>query len=288
MTIAAGFTCFDGLVICADTLETVGDYGKRSQSKIVIKPKPNPTPKIEMPRRKSDPPRPPREPEPDCVVVFAGAGEADFIDKLIDTLWKKIGPAVTHTEKIEAMEDAAIEFYKKYWSIYPIDQRPEVHLLVALRTEEKMELLKVIGPIVNRIESYESIGYGIALSKYLIDRLYQKSMSVNDTAIVANYMLDQVKEHVQYCGGESHIMRIDPKGYTDMILASSIQWGQERFAKLDSSLRPLLIAVGDMMIPEEEFKKQTISFTHKMEKMREELSKFHSALDFWSDYRPGK
>jgi hypothetical protein len=286
VTIASGFRCSDGIVICADTLETVGDYGKRQQSKIVIKPAPNPTPAIIQPRRKTDPPVPVVL-GPQCIAVFAGAGESDFIDRLVEYLWSQIEAVRTYADKVAAIEDGSIEFHQRYWPVYPSDQRPEAHVLVALWTPERIGLLKVIGPIVNEVNSYESVGFGVSLSKYVVDRLYQNAMSVSDASLVALYMLDQVKGHVQYCGGESQVLRLSGNGYTDFLWNFDIEWATSRFVEFDKALRPMLVAVGEMQISDEEFDKRLAAFMGRMQKMREDVIRRKSAIDAWADSRGG-
>src|SRR5208283_4198127 len=148
VTIASGFKCRDGIVICADTLETVGDYGKRQQSKIVIKPAPNPTLLVALTveeLRKGSAPTPTIV-GPRCIAVFAGAGESDFIDKLVEHLWTQIESATSYADRIAAIEEGTIEFHQRYWPVYPSDQRPEAHVLVALWTPQRNGLLKIIGP----------------------------------------------------------------------------------------------------------------------------------------------
>jgi len=285
VTIAAGFKCVDGLVICSDTLETM-DYGKRRQSKIVIKPRHNPPPGLPADiRRASDPtpPPPPPKPGPDCVALFAGAGDAAFVDKLIDCLWSKMNRADSYDNKIDALENAAIEFYQKYWPIYPADIRPDAHLLVGLWTPEKRELLRIAGPIVNKVDTYESIGFGRDMSKYLIDKLYLPTMSIRDTAIVANYVLDNVKEHVQYCGGDTTLASLNDKGQTQIVWDAEIEWGKKRFRKLDKAIGPLLVAIGDIELTEEEFKKRIKDFTAEVDSLKSEVVNLRAALDAWID-----
>lgn len=289
MTIAAGFKCADGLVICSDTLETL-DYGKRRQSKIVIKPRHNPEP-LGLPhdiRRASDPPEPPAPPQPpkpglDCVALFAGAGDGPFVDKLIDCLWSKMNVVSSFDDKMQALEDAAIEFYQKYWPIYPADIRPDAHILVGLWTPEKRELLRIAGPIVNKVDTYDSIGFGRDMSKYLLDKLYRPEMSTRETAVVANYVLDQIKEHVQYCGGDTSLVALNAKGYTQNAWQPQLEWSKKRFRKLDEAIGPLLVTIGDQEITEEEFKQRVKHFSAEVDSLRNELARLHAAVDAWID-----
>ena len=68
VTIAAGFHCIEGIVLCADTQETVDNYIKRNVPKIAVRPQW--TDDKSIPR-----------------VVFAGAGDGDLIDSLVGKMW---------------------------------------------------------------------------------------------------------------------------------------------------------------------------------------------------------
>jgi hypothetical protein len=49
-------------------------------------------------------------------------------------------------------------------------------------------------------------------------------------------MLEEVKEHVQWCGGDSHVLSLSASGYTDYLTDFDVEWGKNRFARFDKSL----------------------------------------------------
>jgi len=152
MTIAMGFWCIDGIMLCADTQETHNNYIKLKQLKLEIKGEP-------------------KEPH----AVFAGAGEdGDFLDALVDKLW-----TAAENKKddgldgmIEAMEDKLIEQYQRFVPTFPSGV-PGASLLVGVWSKDDpfgYELVKINGPVLKRKVVLESIGCGDILVKYITAR----------------------------------------------------------------------------------------------------------------------
>lgn len=289
VTIAAGFKCTDGVILCSDTEETVGDYGKRSRAKILVRPQTNPIPPIQIPRRKGDmSPRPVPAIMPEVVAAFAGAGNSDFIDKLVDKLWDALVIPGSFADRVAALEDATIEFHQKYWPVYPVDIRPEAHLMVCLWTQAQCGLFKVIGPLVNEIRGFASVGYGMSLANYLTERFYNQQLSIKDATSIAIYLLQEVKEHVGYCGGDSHVLLMKPEGYAYFEYPANVRLAGERFRKLEEAVSPLILSSGNSDIAPEDFDKATEEFTSKLRRIREELQQYQRALDAAADYFPWK
>ncbi len=76
VTIVAGFRCSEGIVVCADTLETIGDISKRH------------VPKVRFERC---------EPERgDLAVAFCGAtNNGPFLDEIVDRAWRGVQAATS-------------------------------------------------------------------------------------------------------------------------------------------------------------------------------------------------
>jgi hypothetical protein len=290
MTIAAGFKCTDGIILCSDTEEAVGDYGKRSRAKIVLYPSMNPFPQNKGPRvrKKSDPPLPPPPPKPEVIAAFAGAGDSDFIDKLVDYLWAKIAAPSSYAQKVSALEDGTIEFHRKYWPAYPADIRPEAHLLVGLWTKSQYGLLKVVGPFVTEVPAFTSVGVGASLAEYLTDRFYSQPLSVNDATSIAIYLLQEVKEHVRYCGGQSHILVMKEEGYAQFEMPLKIDWGEDKLRKLEEAVGPLILKAANGETETEDFEKSITEFTSRLRSIRGELQRLHSYTDAAANFFPGK
>ena len=96
MTLVAGFNCYGGVVLCADTQETRGSF-KSVTPKLAVRPQ-----GVVQWEKAS--------------AIFAGAGSAPFIDKLIDEMWKAAeasGPPSLEAWT-EAMSEAAFAVHEKY------------------------------------------------------------------------------------------------------------------------------------------------------------------------------
>src|ERR1700722_16781927 len=100
MTICAGFNSEYGVVLCADSQETRGSM-KFDAPKLVIKPSVG-------------------TPEDTVRMLFAGAGDGPFIDKLVDRMWQaaQCGPNAAINEVITKIEDANIEWHQRIWPLY--------------------------------------------------------------------------------------------------------------------------------------------------------------------------
>ncbi len=289
VTIAAGFKCTDGVVLCTDTQETVGDYKKRNAVKITVKPDVNPIPALKQPRRKSDPvPLEVPSPNPELIVGFAGAGDCSFLEKLIDKAWSRISKAATFEERCSTLEEGIVEFYEKFWPIYSDSMKPEVALLVGLWSQSEYELFKVVGPLVTKVNSHAFIGWGNAEANSIADRLDLRKLTVKKASNVGIYVLKGVKEQVPYCGGDTHLLLMRDDGHTYFENPWKIKWAEEKLRRLEEAVRPLILAVSSGESDTDEFHESVGEFGTKLGAIKEELERVEAALDFAGDYRPGK
>jgi hypothetical protein len=252
VTIAAGFLCDDGILLCSDSQESFGDF-KRHQAKIAI--------------RQSTP----------LKALFAGAGDGTFIDILVDKMWDAIKSKQGSIQTlIAALEDRAIELHQKYWPVYPEKEKPTAHLLIALyQTGEPPRLLKMEGPLVLEVREYECIGYGVPLGKYLCDRIWECPMSLRPSIIAALYMLEQVKTHVEYCGGHNSLAYIQNDGTLrtmSKVNASVMEDLSTIFRVFDEATARLLTTAPNLEISQEKFEERLTHFTKSILFLRQQLS----------------
>lgn len=195
MTIVAGFHCSDGIVLCADTQENVGDYIKRNVSKIEARPR-------LLGMRNQIP----------CA-VFAGAGDGDFIDYIVEKLWAAMEPKGGDLKAmIEAAEDELISQYQRLVPVHP-NGMPDASFLIAVwAAPREMSLLKINGPIVKRDVDFDAIGFGDILVTYIASRLLHIKTFLDEAVPVSIYMVDEAKQHVTECGGETHVVTLDEEG----------------------------------------------------------------------------
>src|SRR5260370_31797210 len=88
VTIVAGFRFNTGIILCADTQETIQNYSKTWTPKLVVKP---------HPWTGTDSPD-------DLMVAFAGAGDGPFIDKVTERAWEDVQTATSFDEACSEIE----------------------------------------------------------------------------------------------------------------------------------------------------------------------------------------
>jgi 20S proteasome alpha/beta subunit len=192
VTIAIGVLCSDGIVLAADTQESVDEYSKISRPKVFQL-------SLADDRVKA---------------VLAGAGDSVFIDALRGKLESALDRADLTCDSLESKAEAAIvSYYRNIWPLYATQRdRPEGDLLIGLRGPDGIRLLHADGPLVRRVDSYESVGFGTVFSTYHLDKLFTPTMDVEMTAAVAIHVLDVVKKNVEFCGGDTHVFVISANG----------------------------------------------------------------------------
>jgi hypothetical protein len=117
MTIAAGFHCNDGIVLCADTQETISGYIKGYDGKIIT-----------------------NFLGGDAVVAIAGSGTSDYIrtarDKAVEGL-HGLKDLKSIRDKIETNLISFFDVHMSRWSGFVENERPTVELLIAVTTRYK-------------------------------------------------------------------------------------------------------------------------------------------------------
>jgi hypothetical protein len=192
VTIAVGFYRGDGLVLCADTQETISGF-KRNVPKIVFRPHVIP---VGTP----------------CA-VFAGAGDGPLIDHVIDKLWDKMAANTgSMVRMLDAMEGELGRIYKTLIPCYHPGYMPDAQLLVGVFCPpDQLQLVEVSGPVLTRNVISRAIGCGDTLSSYIEERLSNPKAGLSDVIQVAVYIVDQAKRHVDGCGGETHVATLTDK-----------------------------------------------------------------------------
>ena len=192
MTILAGFKCSGGIVVCADTQETI-EHSKRSVPKL----------RVEVPPHWKG--YNGEIYDSDLAVAFCGAGDGPFIDKLIDTAWGKMRTTDNLDDACRIADESITSTYAKYGQIYQPGYCPQVELIFGIKMQGQSKLFTANGPIVNESVGFVSQGVGGYMADFLASRMFRPGLSYRQGIILAAYILFQAKEHVDGCGGDSHI-----------------------------------------------------------------------------------
>src|SRR5581483_5390977 len=227
MTIAAGFVCSDGLVLFADTEEQEG-YIKTNVEKIQ------------------------KYPHSNCSLLIANAGNGFLADSLIDRIFDALPRKKSEAEIVKTIRKTIIDFHASEVALYPDTQHRQVGLILGIQLNGKSLLLHADSTALRRVKEFAVIGYGVEI-KFLAQQLYIQGMPIKHGVLIANYLVDMAKKHVQGCGGESRIATLNDKGAE--IMHNFDVWGHQfLFSHLATIYRAVLLSIPDEEITDDQFK----------------------------------
>lgn len=175
------------MVLCADSQETVGVMKFDAPKLVILPSNGSPDDRVRM--------------------MFAGAGDGPFIDKLVEKMWEAAlrGPGMTNAAVFERVEDANIEWHRRIWEAYGAGERPGAELLIVIYTHHEVTLYRSYGPIITQVDDYAFVGIGGELGTFLAEHLNADSSSIEEDVSDAVYILDNVKKYVESCGGDTQL-----------------------------------------------------------------------------------
>lgn len=212
MTIAAGILCEDGMVLCADTEETISEGRKAQASKLRMW-------QIAYPL------------DSDCddrrdiriTIGLAGAGHSDWITAFIQGIDREVVADVPDDFNIEIFEKRITEYTERFFSKYirayaeNPDHRPQVYMLILAQFPKTCAIYRVHENLVLKAEDenfFWAVGVGAPMFQNLMGLLlgeckaYRPQWTMEELIPVVVYIMDKVKSEVPGCGGNSHIMKI--------------------------------------------------------------------------------
>ena len=214
MTIVAGFKFNGGVLICADT-KNAGGPTTIYQTKLHNK-----------------------EYRSTAKSVFGIAGRTKFARMAIGECEKALGRIDNPTlEEMEsAIQDELIAFHKKHIFEHPDRQLeaggPHFYLLVALWSPvDGVELYSTEETAFDKVDSYECLGAGEYLGRYIIDSRFQSAnMSLERVILVATTAMMRIKAFDPNCGGSSDFSVIWKTGELQSLEGFDIEQA-EKFSK---------------------------------------------------------
>lgn len=266
VTIIAGFQCVDGVVLCADTQETIGGLSKLNVPKLRCEP-PNFAVGFGFPS--------------DLAVAFCGAGSGPFIDKLVDRAWEEARQGADFDDACLRIEGSIKEVYREYGQIYQPGFVPEAELIYGVRMDERSGLFQAVGPLVNEKSGYVSGGMGCYLANFLASRMHGSHLSVRQGIIIAAFVLFQTKEHVDGCGGESHIAVLRDRATSGKVDSKRVESLTSLLAQADRSVGEILVHCADLGLSKNDFLSKSVEIVELLETVREhEVGQLKEHYDF--------
>jgi 20S proteasome alpha/beta subunit len=235
MTIAAGFICTDGIVLCADTQEVIYSYAKVNTEKMR---------QLETPAYN---------------VVFTGAGDTGLLETTIQLMEQALlDKKPSHDREIEkVLRDSLLETFSRHvapYANFPQEDRPTADILIGIQYPTSTSLYRAYGTSFLQVTEPQCIGSGVVLGKSLIAQLFDSSMTIGRGWLIALYVLNQAKTWVDGCGGNTDILLLSAhnKGIT-RIPTTEVEDLESHFKQFDAFVRPLFMAVADRNVPHEKY-----------------------------------
>jgi hypothetical protein len=203
MTIALGLVARDGLVLAADTQETIPGYWKHEQGKI-----------WECGRALLETPT-----GGGAFCLIAGSGHAAHVDGISRAFVHRFNaePYLSDPDQVQPALALELEtFYARHvlpFAAYPQEDRPSFQVILGyLYTNVSGELLTSEDNLLQRQSTYAAVGIGASLAKTLLRRWYQLPLlDVWQTTLLASYVMYLVKESIDGCGKHTDLVCLNYK-----------------------------------------------------------------------------
>ncbi len=226
MTIAAGFLCSDGIVLCADTQETVIGYTKNNTEKIRV------------------------WQDMGLNIAITGAGNAELIETIGGLIqsdlagnYFKSGRGYDPRSVRERIQRIVLESFERFvvpYANFPAEDRPFFELLIVVHIRSEIWhyqcLFKVSGTTIREIEwGYDCIGTGLIMAKSLSERFFSPGMELDELVLAVCYIMFQTKKWVDGCGGNTDLIISSPgKHFFGGIASCDIELLERQFEASDS------------------------------------------------------
>ena len=238
VTVAAGFVCEDGVLLCADTKITTAI--KTNESKIA--------------EFVSD--------DQLCALTFVmSSGDLNFPRSAVNACFEYLSKTSFTTLTMEQVRNAAqiplAEFYREH--IYPHpDRMPQdvfQQLLLGIWLRGETALFEPHETLLMPVEKFECIGSGSTIGKYLAGQFkkaggYPKTLQ--EAALLASCIIETCIEYDEHCGGEAEMVVMHNDGQIESIEDSVLYPGREFMESLQRHDWKLLRALATKIPTDEE------------------------------------
>lgn len=228
MTIAAGFTCKDGLLLCADREETVGTSKKVVEKIFTLH---------------ADP----------WNMTVATGGSSPAADLAVDRLRKEFVRGflkgivnTNHSHGVRALEetheqiivDVLTKVYEDHvWKNPRVDHGIQLIIGLSFLETRKQYLYLTHDNIPQRISTYCCLGYGEDLCTYFAERLYRPNLSKDETILLAAFIFREVNTAVQFCGKGTDMVLLRPGELGMHILPHGVELIQRPIPEFEQVVR---------------------------------------------------
>jgi hypothetical protein len=172
---------------------------------------------------------------------------------IADEAWKSARDSTSLADACERIKESIKETHREYAGIYQPGQMPVTEIVYGVKMHQQSKLFYAYGPAVSESDKYVIGGVGQYLADFLSSRMYDEYFSVRHAIILAAYVLFQAKEHLEGCGGASHIAVLRNEGSSGKVSSENVESITKLVEVSDAEIGKLLIHYADMGSSREEF-----------------------------------
>jgi 20S proteasome alpha/beta subunit len=257
VTIAVGFLCRDGILLCADTQISKGS--KSNESKIL---------KVGFGSE---------DPATSATVLVAICGAVKYARMGARHCFRAISKLPPNERTVDAIADSFEQGLKALFKehLFPHPQFKEgvtVQYLVGIQARGEIGLFSTHDTSIDPVD-YESVGSGGDLADYLSSSLLGElsAMNMKEVAFWAVHVLMQVKSRDLYCGGYSEMQSLGRDGSLSRPGHFEISVSEEYLKRFETATKKLFSRVTADSEPD--FNNAVSHFQVEMIKVREEWEK---------------
>jgi 20S proteasome alpha/beta subunit len=275
VTIVAGFKSHEGVVVCADTQETIGQLSKHNVPKLCVEPSEPYFLRATTGGHVID---------NELAVAFCGATDnGPYLDMVIDKAWHAARDATSLAEACSLIEDSIKGTHREYGGIYQLGFLPTTEIIYGVKMEGDSKLFYAYGPAVTEKDGYVAAGQGVHLANFLASRMHTEYLGLQQCIILAAYILFQTKEHVEGCGGDSQVAALRNQGTSGKIHWENIESITKLLRDSDKELGEILMQYADHKLTKEEFLTKSREALDVLATTREyELKKFQDSKEMFN------
>jgi 20S proteasome alpha/beta subunit len=267
MTLIAAFRCHEGVVICADSQETRGDY-------IVA------VDKIK-----------PREAGEYDLVVGGSGNVAPLVDGLADAVERNVKRWTAGLNEEEAglqIERTLLAYHTRHVNQYPdIPENKRLVFIICVRDRNsgRVYLWKTDATTLKRVEDYTLLGWNDELYEHELKRLYTENASALRCIMLGIHLFLLAKATTLYIGGDTQIIFMRDTGAwpadylraTEPVMSMGLVLPAERVRVLEARMdkigkltAELLLTCPDTTIKTTEFTDRLVRFMEEVVRQRNE------------------
>jgi hypothetical protein len=273
VTIAAGIVCSDGIVMCADSQESYGDFKW-------------PVKKLSYPRSTFG----------DTMLVISGAGFGPAIDTATQEIFRQLSHSMFPLDiMLHKIREILREIYEKDLPLHLAAPHTDLdfRLLMALRGEGGgIGLFVSSGPLIKRVDDFEIIGCGDVITRFFAHMSYRQTLldrpalSMYEGTVLAAYLLHLAKSQMTTIGGKSQIITLSWEGDMQFADAWELPHWEKFFAAYQEESQELMLACANPTITEKQFEAKLKHFVSDTKARKRKLAKERAHWDrLWKQYK---